>query len=135
MGGEGGTKLVLPFSWRPFVVFSTSCSISYTIAYVSPEPEVFWDNPPGPRQGVTIRHLAEGQWYEERIPHNGLVTQSVAALILDVSLMSVNNWVRQGKLKHIKIAGQPSVIPYSEVKRVKGIRERDARQMKRQKGV
>jgi excisionase family DNA binding protein len=99
----------------------------------SPEPKILWD-PPGWNQGVTIERVLNGKRYAERIPHNGLVTQSLAAQLLGVSLMSINNWARAGKLKHIKVNGQPSVIPFAEVKRIKAIRERDARLMARQRG-
>jgi Helix-turn-helix domain len=43
----------------------------------------------------------------------------MAADLLGVSVMSVNNWVRAKKLRHIKGAGQPSAIPLSEIKRVR----------------
>jgi hypothetical protein len=99
----------------------------------SPESRITWDRP-GLLQGVTIERYLNGAWYAERIPHNGLVTQSLAALLLGVSLMSINNWARAGKLKHIKVNGQPSVIPFAEVKRIKAHRERDAELMKRQRG-
>jgi predicted site-specific integrase-resolvase len=45
----------------------------------------------------------------------------MAADLLGVTVMSVNNWVRAGKTKHIKIAGQPSAIPLSEVKRIRAV--------------
>ena len=96
------------------------------MSYASPEPKVTWDRP-GLMQGVTIERWLNGQWYAERIPHNGLVTQSLAAQLLGVSLMSINNWARAGKLRHIKVAGQPSVIPFAEIKRVKGILEKEKR--------
>lgn len=103
------------------------------MSYPSPDHRITWDKP-GLLQGVTIERYLNGAWYAERIPHNGLVTQSLAAQLLGVSLMSINNWARAGKLKHIKVAGQPSVIPFAEVKRIKAIRERDARLMARQRG-
>ena len=92
------------------------------MSYPSPEPRIVWD-----RQGVTVERWLEGQWYAERIPHNGLVTQALAAQLLGVSLMSINNWARAGKLRHIKVAGQPSVIPFSEIKRVKAVLEKERR--------
>lgn len=103
------------------------------MSHPSPEPRITWDKP-GLLQGVTIERCVDGQWYAERIPHNGLVTQSLAAQLLGVSLMSINNWARAKKLKHIKVAGQPSVIPFSEVKRIKKIREEQARLVARQRG-
>jgi excisionase family DNA binding protein len=79
-----------------------------------------WDGS-GPFQGVTIEREIDGEWYAWRVPHNGLVSQALAAELLGVSLMAVNNWVRGKKIRHIKVAGQPSAIPLSEVKRVRKI--------------
>jgi hypothetical protein len=90
------------------------------MAYVDPQPRITWDRP-GLFQGITIERYLEGQWYAERIPHNGLVSQALAAELLGVSLMSVNNWVRAKKVRHIKVAGQPSAIPLSEVKRIRAV--------------
>jgi hypothetical protein len=90
------------------------------MAYAPPPPRITWDRP-GLLQGLTIERYLEGQWYAERIPHNGLVSQALAAELLGVSLMSVNNWVRAKKVRHIKVAGQPSAIPLSEVKRIRAV--------------
>ena len=90
------------------------------MAYSAPPSRITWD-PPGPRQGATIERELQGHWYAWRIPHNGLVPQAMAAELLGVSLMSVNNWVRDQKMRHIKVKGQPSAIPMSEVKRVRKI--------------
>ncbi len=90
------------------------------MAYVDPPPRITWDRP-GLFQGITIERYLQGEWYAERIPHNGLVSQALAAGLLGVSLMSVNNWVRAKKVRHIKVAGQPSAIPLSEVKRIRAV--------------
>ena len=90
------------------------------MAYVNPQPRITWDRP-GLFQGIKIERYLEGQWYAERIPYNGLVSQALAAELLGVSLMSVNNWVRAKKVRHIKVAGQPSAIPLSEVKRIRAV--------------
>ena len=94
------------------------------MAYVDPQPRITWDRP-GLFQGITIERYLEGQWYAERIPYNGLVRQALAAELLGVSLMSVNNGVRARKIRHIKLAGQPSAIPLSEVKRIKAVLARE----------
>lgn len=91
------------------------------MSYPRPRPVVKWDRRPGYFQGVTIVHEIDGQLYEWKIPYNGVVTQAMAADILGVSLMSVNNWVRSGALKALKPPGQPSVIPLSEIKRVRKV--------------
>jgi len=88
------------------------------MAYVPPRPAIVWDRP-GIFQGVTIRRLIEGDWYAWKIPHNGLVSQAMAADLLGVSVTAVNNWINAGKMKHVKIAGQPSMVPLAEVKRIK----------------
>ena len=41
--------------------------------------------------------------------------------------MAVNNWVRNKKIRHVKVAGQQSAIPLSEIKRVKAILAREKR--------
>jgi len=92
------------------------------MAYPAPETRIKWD-PPGPWQGVTIERCIDSTWYAWKFPHNGLVSQAVAAELLGVSLMTVNTWVRDRDLRHIKVAGQPSAIPLKEIKRV--MRERD----------
>ncbi len=90
------------------------------MAYTPPPPQITWDRP-GIFQGVTIRRFIEGQWYGWKIPHNGLVSQAMAADLLGVSVTAVNNWINAGKMKHIKIAGQPSAVPLAEVKRIKKV--------------
>lgn len=90
------------------------------MSYPRSRPEVRWDRP-GPFQGVTITHEINGQPYAWKIPFNGVVTQAMAADILGVSLMSVNNWVRSGALRAVKPPGQASVIPLSEIKRVRKV--------------
>ena len=88
------------------------------MAYPPPEAEFKWDRP-GPFQGVTFFQEIEGETYAWKIPYNGLVSQAVAAQLLGVSQMAVNGWIRSGRMRHIKVAGQPSAIPLSEVKRIK----------------
>src|SRR5258705_13974429 len=88
------------------------------MAYPVPPPEIVWDRP-GFYQGVTVRKFIQGEWYAWKVPHNGLVVQAMAADLLGVSVTAVNNWVNAGKMRHIKIAGQASAIPLSEVKRIR----------------
>jgi hypothetical protein len=90
-----------------------------------PEPRIKWDGP-GLRAGVTIERWIDGRWYVWRIPFNGAVTQAEAALILEVSLMSVNNWVNSGKINELKTRG-PSLIPMFEINRVRAILEEEGR--------
>jgi hypothetical protein len=96
------------------------------MSYYQP-PIVQWD-PGGPLQGVSItRQLEDGKKYVWRIPHNGVVTQAMAADILEVSLMTVNNWVNTGLLLQIKQKAVASVIPLREIKRVRKILQRHGR--------
>ena len=86
------------------------------MAYAPSPPEIAWDRP-GLFQGVTIRRVIEGERYAWKIPYNGLVSQAMAADLLGVSVTAVNNWINARKMRHIKIAGQPSAVPLSEVDR------------------
>lgn len=88
------------------------------MSYTPTAPNIVWDRP-GPFQGVTLKREFDGEVYAERIPHNGLVSQALAARLLGVSLMTINNWARAGKIHHIKVTGQPSAIPLKEVKRMR----------------
>lgn len=96
------------------------------MAYAPPPPRIRWDAA-GPFQGVTIERELNGAWYAWRIPYNGLASQAIAAELLGVSLMSINNWVRAGKVQQVKVAGQPSAIPLSEIRRVRKILAEDRR--------
>lgn len=88
------------------------------MAYAPAPPQIVWDRP-GLFQGVTIRRVIEGERYAWKIPYNGLVSQAMAADLLGVSVTAVNNWINARKMRHIKIAGQPSAVPLSEIKRIK----------------
>ncbi len=88
------------------------------MSYADSKPDIRWD-PPGLFQGVTIRRQIQREWFAWKIPHNGLVSQAMAADLLNVSVMSINNWVRAKKIRHVKVAGQPSAVPLSEIKRVR----------------
>ena len=85
-----------------------------------PEARIVWDRP-SRWQGVTIKREINGELYAWKIPWNGVVPQAMAAGLLRVSTMAINNWVRSGKMRHIKLQGQPSVIPLKEVKRIKDL--------------
>ena len=80
-----------------------------------------WD-PPDFLQGVNIYKEIGGVEYGWRVPHNGLVPQALAADLLGVSIVTVNTWVRAGKMHQVKPPGQPSAIPLSVVKTFKRLR-------------
>jgi hypothetical protein len=91
------------------------------MAYGPPPTRIKWDKAPGTLQGVTIEREIDGSWYAWRIPGNGLVSQALAAELLGVSLMAVNNWVNAGKVRHVKLKARKTAIPLSEIKRVRTI--------------
>jgi excisionase family DNA binding protein len=91
------------------------------MAYPPPPTRIKWDKAPGMLQGVTIEREIDGTWYAWRVPANGLVSQALAAELLGVSLMAVNNWVNAGKVKHVKLGAKKTAIPLSEVKKVRAI--------------
>ena len=59
---------------------------------------VWWDNPPGPSQGVTLERRFRGRSYERRVHPQDYVTQIEAAAILRTTLMTVNRYVRAKRL-------------------------------------
>ena len=99
------------------------------MAYYQP-PRITWDAP-SPWQGVKIeRLLDDGNWYAWYIPHNGIVPHAMAADLLDVTVMTIHNWVTAGKLGALKWRGNPSMIPLREIKRLRKViqRERERRE-------
>jgi hypothetical protein len=77
----------------------------------------YWDNPPGPRQGLTLVREINGRRYTAYVPATGSLTQIETAAVLGMHLMSVNRMVRSGKLKDHEVRGK-SMIRLSEIKRV-----------------
>ena len=59
-----------------------------------PEARIVWDRP-SRWQGVTIKREINGELYAWKIPWNGVVPQAMAAGLLRVSTMAINNWVRE----------------------------------------
>lgn len=81
----------------------------------------YWDNPPGPDQGLTLIRELRGRDYETYFGPRDSLTQIETAAVLGVSLMTVNRYARSGILKDHKEDGV-SVIRLSEIKRF--LRER-----------
>ena len=97
------------------------------MAYYQP-PRITWDDPSA-SQGVKIERLMDdGNWYAWYVPHNGIVPHAMAADILDVSAMTIHNWVASGKLGALKWKGTPSLIPLREIKRVRKVLDRERQQ-------
>jgi excisionase family DNA binding protein len=97
------------------------------MAYSPAPTRIKWDKTPGLFQGVTIEREIDGTWYAWRVPANGLVSQAIMAELLGVSLMAVNNWVRDKRVKHVKLGAKKTGIPLSEVKRVRAILAKEKR--------
>jgi len=77
----------------------------------------YWDNPPGPRSGLTLSRVINGREYEARVVWDESLTQIETAAVLGTTLMTVNRWVRSGRLKDHKVRGK-SMIRLSEIKRI-----------------
>ncbi len=77
---------------------------------------VYWENPPGPDQGLILVREIRGREYETYIVPDDSLTQIEVAAVLGVSLMTVNRYVRSGKLRDDKREGI-SMIPLREIKR------------------
>lgn len=79
--------------------------------------EVWWDNPPGPAQGVTLG-TRTGAVY---ISPSGVVTPTQAARLLQKSTVWIYKLIKAGKLRPAKERGRGgTLIPLSEIKRVFG---------------
>ncbi len=85
---------------------------------------VYWENPPGPDQGIYLVREHRGREVDTYIGPDDSLTQIEAAAVLGMSLMTVNRYVRSGRLKgHRK--GGISMIRLREVKRFLKQRERE----------
>ena len=90
------------------------------MAYPSNSLRIVWDHePPGPGDGVTIHREIGDEVWEWRVPARSLVPRAMAADLLGVTVQTVHNWVRQRKMRQLKIPGHPSQIPLIEVKRIR----------------
>ena len=84
---------------------------------------VYWDNPPGPDQGLTLVRDLRGREYETYVGPDDSLTQIETAAVLRTSLMTVNRYVRSRKLRDRKEWGV-SMIPLREIKRFLKTRKR-----------
>lgn len=78
--------------------------------------KVFWENPPGPTQGLLLRQHHRGRVEELYVGPRDSLTQIETAAVLRVSLMTVNRYVRSGVLRDHQQHGI-SMIRLSEIKR------------------
>jgi len=76
-----------------------------------------WENPPAPRSGLHLSRTINGREYEARVRWNESLTQIEASAVLGMTLMTINRWVRSGKLEDHKVRGK-SMIRLTEIKRI-----------------
>jgi hypothetical protein len=77
---------------------------------------VYWENPPGPNQGLFLCRQHRGREEELYVGPRDSLTQIETAAVLRVSLMTVNRYVRSGLLRGRQQHGI-SMIRLSEIKR------------------
>ncbi len=82
-----------------------------------PKIEVYWENPPGPDQGVLVQVVHGGHVYERRVGPNGYLTIPEAARALRRAREVLYKRVRAGRLKTRMVRGR-LVVPVAEVKRL-----------------
>jgi hypothetical protein len=82
--------------------------------------EFIWFSDPNTenRGARVVRTDKYGQRWQLDIPHTYVVTQRVAAGLLNVSLVTVNKWVREGKFGRKRTRNGVSVIPMAAVERI-----------------
>lgn len=77
--------------------------------------EVWWDNPPGPTQGVTLGTRA-GAVY---IAPSGVVTPTQASRLLQKSTVWIYKLIKAGRLRAVKARGRGRTrIPLRDIKRL-----------------
>jgi len=88
---------------------------------------VYWENPPGPRQGVQVERVVRGHTYRRDVGPTGVLTAPEAASALQVSREFVYRLIWDKKLRTVRRRGQ-MVIPLSSVKEYVARREAKRRQ-------
>lgn len=82
------------------------------------EVAVYWDNPPGENQGVTMVLNYGGSLYERHVGPRGWVTQREAAKLLRISVQAFNKRVRRGDLLTKRRKNGVSIVRLCDVKRL-----------------
>ncbi len=67
-----------------------------------PKIDVYWDNPPGRKSGLTIQRALGEHVYERKVPSYGRLSSTEAAAALGISLRHLYNLVNDGKLKSVR---------------------------------
>jgi hypothetical protein len=84
--------------------------------------EFYWVGSPGDRGAKVIKTDEHGMRWTLDIGSNHWVTQRVAAGLLKVSVMTINKWVREGKLGQSMKRRGVSVISMKMLERVAAAR-------------
>jgi excisionase family DNA binding protein len=86
--------------------------------------KVYWENPPGPGQGLWVERLVRGHVYKREVGPHGVLSPPEVASALDVTREFVYRLIWSKKLRAVKRRGL-LVVPVSSVK------EYDARRVER----
>ena len=87
-----------------------------------PRYEVWWENPPGPRSGLTISRYQGDTCYEREVGLDDLLNPTEIAAILEYTRMHVWRLMKSGELKTVRRGGN-RFVSLKSVK--KFLRERD----------
>lgn len=82
------------------------------------DEEYWWTGEPGSRGAVVFKTDRFGQRWTLDIRATHWVTQRVAAGLLEVSAMTISNWIREGKITETKKRKGVVVIALREVERI-----------------
>lgn len=82
------------------------------------DEEYWWDGEPEKWEAMVFRTDRFGQKWALALDSGSWVTHRVAAGLLNVSVMTIHNWVRQGKFSGVKSRKSVSVIPLREIARI-----------------
>jgi len=76
---------------------------------------VYWDNPPGPDQGITIERVVYGHIYSRRVGSHGFLSPTEAGIVLNVTREFVYRLIWSGKLRTVK-RKKKVAVPLSAIK-------------------
>jgi hypothetical protein len=82
------------------------------------DEEYWWNGEPGKRGAVVFKTDRFGQRWTLDIRATHWVTQRVAGGLLEVSPMTISNWIRDGKIAETKKRNGVTVIALKEVERI-----------------
>ncbi|MDE3041121.1 MAG: helix-turn-helix domain-containing protein [Nitrospirota bacterium] len=68
--------------------------------------QIYWDNPPSKRSGVTVRRSVAGGVYERKVSAAGLLSSAEAAEAIGITLRHLYNLMNDGTLKPRKKSGK-----------------------------